>query len=293
MKKKMFILIIVLFIITILASITYYYIRVATSSIPKDIFKKYGFRQEKFLDRDVFILKPKEKESELTILYIHGGSYVGELEKLHWDFFKDIINDTNATIIVPDYPLAPANEYTDVFEIMIPLYKEIVEKVDISKFVLMGDSAGGGLALGLYQTIGEEDVILPQQTILISPWLDVRMENPQIDNIDDPILNKSILKIAGQSYAGKNGMESYQVNPVLGPTDKFNNIYILTGTRDILNPDAKLLAKRSNINLFEFEGAIHNFALMKNRKELKKAHDGYNKILEILQKIGKEGEINA
>ena len=32
---------------------------------------------------------------------------------------------------------------------MEPLYKEIVSKVDMEKFIVMGDSAGGGLALAL------------------------------------------------------------------------------------------------------------------------------------------------
>ena len=56
----------------------------------------------------------------------------------------------------------------------------------------MGDSAGGGLALGLEETLSLNNKQLPAKTILISPWLDTSMTNPKIDEIQprDKVLNK-------------------------------------------------------------------------------------------------------
>ena len=153
--------------------------------------------EKRYMKKDVFIISPNDEKKNLIILYLHGGSYVGELEKYHWNFFKDIIDDTSSTIVVPDYPLAPEYTYVEVFKFMEPLYKEIVGKIDKkTEFVIMGDSAGAGLALALYQRNGKLKNRLPDKTILISPWLDVRMENPEIDNIKDPVLNKSLLKLS-------------------------------------------------------------------------------------------------
>ena len=288
-------MIILFFILLIvLLAVLYYDVRVVTSKLPKDVFRFYDFSQRKFLGRDVFIIKPLKNddlyepeisnEKEKVILYIHGGSYVGELEKYHWNFFKDIINDTKATVIVPDYPLAPEHTYLEVFKIMEPLYKEITDKIDEKEFILMGDSAGAGLALALYQRNGKMKRKLPDKTILISPWLDVRMNNPEIDKIKDPVLNKPLLKLSGRKYAGKNGLKSYLVNPVLGPTDKLRNIYILSGTKDMLNPDAKkfALANKEKVQFIEYEDAIHNFVLMKHRKGNVHAKDGYEKVVEII-----------
>ncbi len=262
--------------LAILFAIIYYELRVATSKLPKDVFKEYNFSQEKFLKRDVFVISPKEDKKNIAILYLHGGSYVGELEKYHWNFFKDIINDTGATIIAPDYPLAPENTYLQVFKWIEPLYKELVNKLPKeTKFIVMGDSAGAGLALALYQRNGKLGNRLPDRTILISPWLDVRMDNPEIDKINDPVLKKPLLKLSGQKYAGKNGLKSYLVNPVLGPIDKLKHIYILSGTRDLLNPDAKkfAMANKSKIKFFEYEDAIHNFVLMKHKPAAAHAKD--------------------
>ena len=297
-------LILFFILVLILLVIIYYELRVATSSLPKDVFRYYNFKQEKFMGRDIFVIASKNQEIEeetskksneneeynekinrKVVLYLHGGSYVGELEKYHWNFFKDIINDTEATLIVPDYPLAPEHTYLEVFKFMEPLYKEIIEKIDKNiEFILMGDSAGAGLALALYQRSGKLNRRLPDKTILISPWLDVRMNNPEIDNIKDPVLKKPLLKLSGKKYAGKNGMKSYMVNPVLGPTDKLRNIYILSGTSDMLNPDAKkfALANKEKIKFIEYKDAIHNFVLMKHKKKNVHAKDGYEKVVEII-----------
>ena len=288
---------IILFFVTliVLIAILYYELRVATSKLPKDVFRFYDFTQKKFLGRDVFFIKPylhgdiyepeNQEIDEKFILYIHGGSYVGELEKYHWNFFKDIIKDTNSTIIVPDYPLAPEHTYLEVFKIMEPLYKDIIEKIGDKEFILMGDSAGAGLALALYQRSGKLNRRLPDKTILISPWLDVRMENPDIDKIEDPVLKKPLLKLSGKRYAGKNGLKSYLVNPVLGPTDKLRNIYILSGTKDMLNPDAKkfALSNKDKIHFIEYKDAIHNFPLMKHKNKVACAKEGYEKIVELIK----------
>ena len=273
--------------IIIMLAVFYYEIRVATSKLSKNTFSDYKFLQKKFMNRDVFIISSNRRdkqEKNRIILYIHGGSYVGELERYHWRFFKDIINDTNATIVVPDYPLTPEKTYIDVFKMMEPLYKEIVENIENKEFILMGDSAGAGLALALYQRSGILNYRLPDKTILISPWLDVTMDNPEIDEIEDPVLKKSLLKLAGIKYAGKNGMKSYLVNPVLGPTDKLKNIYMLSGTKDMLNPDAKKFANlnEEKINFLEYPEAIHNFVLKKYKQGTILADEGYDKIVEII-----------
>ncbi len=280
--------------IAILLAIIYYELRVATSKLPREVFKSYDFMQKKFMKRDIFVISPKEEKQNIVILYLHGGSYVGELEKYHWHFFKDLINDTGATIIVPDYPLAPEHTYLEVFEIMEPLYKEITQKLDEhTQFILMGDSAGAGLSLALYQRNGKLNHRLPDKTILISPWLDVRMDNPEIDKIKDPVLKKPLLKLSGQKYAGKNGRKSYLVNPVLGPTDKLKNIFIFSGTLDMLNPDAKKFAleNKEKIQFIEYENAIHNFVLMKHKKRVLHAKDGYNRVVEIIRKNEEEEKI--
>lgn len=189
---------------------------------------------------------------------------------------------------MPDYPLTPKYNYKDVFEMVEPLYEEITKKVDTSQLVIMGDSAGGGLALALEEKVGENDLPMPAKTILISPWLDVRLTNPQIDEVQkkDKQLNKETLKLAGIAYAGEDGINSYLVNPIDGDLSKLKNVVILTGTHDILNPDAHLLKEKAEkvgvttIEIKEFQQAGHIWMIEKNsNQELEQ--QGYQEIIRL------------
>jgi len=50
--------------------------------------------------------------------------------------------------------------------------------------IMMGDSAGGGFALALAQKLKNESIDQPAQIILLSPWLDITLTNPDIKEID-------------------------------------------------------------------------------------------------------------
>ena len=241
----------------------------------------------KFMGRNIFIITPKTLEkSDIKILYFHGGSYMAEATKEHWAFLERLVNDTGATVIMPDYPLTPKYNYEDVFRMVVPLYKEIIEKVNTNQLVIMGDSAGGGLSLALEEKLSKEDVEMPNKTILISPWLDVRLENEKIEKVEklDKQLNKEALKIAGIAYAGENGINSYLVNPIDGDLSKLKNVTIYTGTYDILNPDVHILMKKAkeqniNIEVKEYEKASHIWIIQNKAEEKDLVEKAYNDIL--------------
>lgn len=215
-----------------------------TSKVPDNIKEKCHVKEEKYQERNVFVLTPKGKKTRKTIFYLHGGSYIAELTPTYWEFLSDITQKTGATIIVPDYPLAPQYHYTDVFRMIMPLYQETVKKVNQEHVILMGDSAGGGMTLALVQKIGEEKLAMPSKTILISPWLDVTMENPEIKGKQekDKMLNVELLKLAGISYAGdEKDTKNYLVSPIYGPVEDLEDVVIYTGTDDVLNPDVHKL----------------------------------------------------
>ena len=254
-------------IITIIVMIFgYYMIMDIETKIPQKANESCDIETKEFMSRKIFIIKPKtEQLSKKVILYFHGGAYVAEATTLHWDFLEKLANDTKSTIVMPDYPLTPKYTYKDVFNMVEPLYKEIISKVDGKNLVMMGDSAGGGITLALAEKISQNNIQLPSKTILISPWLDVTLTNEKIKEVqkNDKDLNKEKLLIAGISYArDEEGMKSYLVNPINGPLSKLKNVIIYTGTYDILNPDTHLLQEKAkkegiDIQIKEYEQAPH------------------------------------
>ncbi len=255
------------------------------SQVPETISEKYDIKIEEYSKRKVFTISPKQSKTNQYILYFHGGAYMGEITENHWNFLNKIIEETNATIILPDYPLAPKNNYKDVFEMVEPLYEDILKSTQ--NLIVMGDSAGGGIALALAEKLGEEGKQQPNQLILLSPWLDVTMSNPEIEKIQekDKKLNKETLKVAGITYAGLDGMGSYLVNPINGPVENLKNVTIFTGTNDILNPDVHLLKSRAeNIEIKEYEGASHIWMIDENNEISQKATKDLTNLIKNIDK---------
>lgn len=266
MIKRIIINLIAIIITIIVMIFGYYMIMDIETKIPQKANESCDIDTREFMSRKIFIIKPKtEQLSKKVILYFHGGAYVAEATTLHWDFLEKLANDTKSTIVMPDYPLTPKYTYKDVFNMVEPLYKEIISKVDAKNLVMMGDSAGGGITLALAEKISQNNIQLPSKTILISPWLDVTLTNEKIKEVqkNDKDLNKEKLLIAGISYArDEEGMKSYLVNPINGPLSKLKNVIIYTGTYDILNLDTHLLQEKAkkegiDIQIKEYEQAPH------------------------------------
>ena len=266
MIKRIIINLIAIIITIIVMIFGYYMIMDIETKIPQKANESCDIETKEFMSRKIFIIKPKtEQLSKKVILYFHGGAYVAEATTLHWDFLEKLANDTKSTIVMPDYPLTPKYTYKDVFNMVEPLYKEIISKVDVKNLVMMGDSAGGGITLALAEKISQNNIQLPSKTILISPWLDVTLTNEKIKEVqkNDKDLNKEKLLIAGISYArDEEGMKSYLVNPINGPLSKLKNVIIYTGTYDILNLDTHLLQEKAkkegiHIQIKEYEQAPH------------------------------------
>lgn len=277
--------------ISILLIIAYFMLVDIQTKIPNQ--EKYTCRVEakQFMGRNIFILTPQDIEkTNLTILYFHGGAYMAEATQAHWDFLEKIANDTGATIIFPDYPLSPKYSYKDVFRMVVPLYKEVIDRISPENLVIMGDSAGGGLSLALEERLCEDNIEMPEKTILISPWLDVRLTNPKIDEVQkfDKQLNKETLKLAGLAYAREDGIDSYLVNPIDGDLSDLRNVIIYTGTYDILNPDVYILEQRAKeqgveIQIKEYKEASHIWLIQNEEDEKELVQKAYRDLVNDLE----------
>lgn len=244
----------------------------SSSEPPRRIRSSCNVTAYKILDRNVFTLSPKKEVkggSHKHILYLHGGAYVQSFTRPHWDFLSLLVNRSNCTVTAPDYPLAPAHTYRQAFAMVTALYKELIKTVDQTEFVVMGDSAGGGFALALTQLMRNENVTLPGQIILLSPWLDISLANPEIKDIDpsDFFLDMEGLKLAGKAYAGDTDPAHYLLSPINGSLEGLGKISVFAGSREILVADARRLismpkAKGTEISYHEYPGMFHAWMLL-------------------------------
>ena len=116
------------------------------------------------------------------VLYLHGGAYVNGFNAHQWRFMDRLARQTGCTVVAPAYHLAPWADYARAYDDLTALYRALVAENPDRRRILMGDSAGGGLALGLAESLAVAGEALPERLILFSPWVDVSMENPDISD---------------------------------------------------------------------------------------------------------------
>jgi len=209
-----------------------------------------------------------EKASDVQVLFIHGGSYVHEASALHAPFFDRILDRVDATITMPIYALAPEHGYRVAYAQIMDVYLELRRSHPDSPIVLMGGSAGGGFALGFAESLLEHSIAQPDRIVLLSPWLDLTLTNPAIEDIDktDVLLDRDALVPNGLAWAHGDDPSDYRLSPVNGPLAGLAPITVLTGTNDILYPDTLVFEARAesadlDFELTSFTGADHVFAM--------------------------------
>jgi acetyl esterase/lipase len=216
----------------------------------------------------VWTVAPKENAGEKFVIYLHGGAFVNSFASQHWTLMSKLVEMLNCTVVAPNYPHAPEHYVHDVFDLLVPLYTELATRVGGANVTLMGDSSGGGISLALAQRLREDGLDQPGNVILLSPWLDATLSNPQIAEFDriDPFLGVEGLKYGGEVYARDVDPKSYLVSPVYGSLKDLAPISVFIGTRDILYPDCRKLldnaaAEGVAIDFREYDGMVHNWML--------------------------------
>ena len=256
------------------------------AKLPGSLLQDFNARKTEQNGRKVWTISPIDNTADLVILYLHGGAYLGNISKEHWRLIEQLLNKTGATIVVPDYPLAPEATCKETYFFIGDLYTKLTADFPAKRIVFMGDSAGGGLAFGFLQQLRNENKKQPDQIIIFSPWLDVTMSNPDIVLIDkeDKMLSVRGLKNAGLKYAGDLDLKDYRLSPIYGDLTGMCRISIFTSTKDILNPDAhkcKQLMKDQHVifNYFEYPKMFHDWVIFTSLKE---SRDVINKVYKLV-----------
>lgn len=223
-------------------------------------------RHEDSANGRVFYVNEKSA-SRYVVFYIHGGAYVHDIVPPHWLFIERLVKATDARVIVPAYRLAPFATCREAYDLIVPLYKACCEACPDKKIIVMGDSAGGGLSLSLAELFKSEGIRQPDELILLSPWVDVSMENEDIPKYAsiDPFLDAETLKPAGRRWAGDLDIHDWRVSPIYGDLTGIRNATVFVGTDGILYPDITkcfgMLDKDPSNELIVGEGMNHVYPL--------------------------------
>ncbi|MEV0298311.1 alpha/beta hydrolase [Nocardia sp. NPDC050710] len=241
----------------------------------EDVRPPAFLRKEATVTRDdldgwpVYRITPKAVSTDVTVVFLHGGGFIREIVRPHWSFVRALGAAVPAECVVPIYPLVPHGRAADMVATTAAILARTIEQRGSGRTVVMGNSAGGGLALAATQVLGDHGGPQPSRVVLISPWLDVTMSDPALAAIepDDPFHQRPGLAEIGRLYADGLDTRDPRVSPLYGPVEGLPPLTVFCGTREMTVIDARTLTRRAEaagVPVDYHEGAAlpHNYALM-------------------------------
>jgi epsilon-lactone hydrolase len=174
------------------------------------------------------------------ILFFHGGGYSVGSTSSHQDFLGRLSRETGCYILSIDYRLAPENPFPAALEDAQEAYHFLLKEGYTSRqIVLVGTSAGGGLAFSLLFALKEKGEIMPLAILGLCPWLDLSLsENSIKRNSGKDIIEASRLQAAVDWYlhdaSQKDMVKNPKISPLFGDPTGFPNALIMTGSYELL-----------------------------------------------------------
>jgi acetyl esterase/lipase len=117
-----------------------------------------------------------------TIVYLHGGGYIGTSPVMYTIFIGRIVAETGCEVFVPDYRLAPEYPFPSSLVDAVAVYEGVLRSgVRPDRLFMAGDSGGGGLVNALMLSPQRRGSLRrPAGLILFSPEVSLTLDEPSI-----------------------------------------------------------------------------------------------------------------
>jgi acetyl esterase/lipase len=187
-----------------------------------------------------------QSDSNRVVFFLHGGGYIAGGPALYRQVTWRIAEAARAAVFAIDYRLAPEHPFPAAIDDAFAAWRALLaEGFDPRRCVLLGDSAGGGLALALALKLRDEQIPTPAAIVAISPWTDLAITGLSAQaGASDPMLNASELApMAAQYLAGADPRNPY-ASPLYGDPHGLPPTLIQVGSDEVLRDDAIRMATR-------------------------------------------------
>ena len=185
-------------------------------------------------------LQPQLGLPDRTVLYFHGGGYVsGSPPERYLPLAAAVALAANARVHVVDYRLAPETPFPGAFDDCLRAYHWLVTHsgADPQTLAVLGDSAGGNLAVAVTAAARDQGLALPGRIALISPLADLTFSGASIEERKhlDPLVTREMLESTVTDYlAGSDP----RCSAIFADMHGFPPMLIQVGENEILYDDA-------------------------------------------------------
>jgi monoterpene epsilon-lactone hydrolase len=179
--------------------------------------------------------------SDRVTLYLHGGSYNAGSICSHRTLAANTGWATRSRVLLINYRLAPEHPYPAALQDAAAAYQFLLAQGHRSEEIfLVGDSAGGGLAISLLLQLRDEGQRLPAALVCFSPWTDLAMKGESyISNARKDVMNNvdELWQSANLFLAGVDPRTPY-ASPLYGEARGLPPTLIQVGSDEVLLSDS-------------------------------------------------------
>jgi monoterpene epsilon-lactone hydrolase len=188
-------------------------------------------------------LEPLVGTPERTVIYFHGGGYVsGSPPDRYLPLAGAVALAANARVHAVDYRLAPETRFPGAFEDCLAAYRWTVGQsgADPETVAVLGDSAGGNLAVAVTVAARDENLPPPSCVAAISPFADLTLsgESMELRKLADPYVTRELLESMATEYLDGADPADPRCSAVFADLHDLPPLMIQVGEDEILFDDA-------------------------------------------------------
>jgi epsilon-lactone hydrolase len=196
-----------------------------------------------------FWAKPARSQKGAAIIHVHGGWFNFGTARAYRNLVGHIASRAGADAFIPDYRLAPEHLFPAAVTDVEACYRALVGR-GIKKIAVVGDSAGGNLALVLLsiaRSQASNGGIAPVGAVAISPVTDLALtgESYETRAEADPYFTKSQAAGLVASYLGDADPKDHLASPLYGDLRGLPPIRVHVGDDEVLLDDSRRYVERA------------------------------------------------
>jgi monoterpene epsilon-lactone hydrolase len=124
---------------------------------------------------------PNDRRPAGTIVYLHGGGYIGTSPRMYALFMAHLARVTRCAVFAADYRLAPEFPFPAAVDDVIAVIAQLKRQGLMSEELLIaGDSGGGGLLGTVLHRMRKHDLGRPAGALLFSPEVSLTLSEDSI-----------------------------------------------------------------------------------------------------------------
>ena len=259
--------------------------------------------EDKIIENNISIriIRPLNNKNKLpVVIYFHGGGWILGSEDIYDSLIKQIANGANTAVIFLNYSLAPEAKYPtqidESYRTALYISQHASEmNVDADNMVIMGDSAGGNIAIAITLMAKERKIPKIKYQILVYPITNVDMKTESYKKYaDGPWVTKKAMEWSWNAYL-PNSIKGNEIlaSPLKASIDQLRGLppaLIITDDNDVLRDEGEeyaynLIQADVDVVAVRYLGTQHGYLTLDSLKNTPAAKNTILLINSQLRKI--------